>query len=102
VRRTLFSVKLRDGQEAWRREGYRSVVGIGKKSVYAINDPGAGGSRFLVALDVLTGEEQFRISIDGFDFVPLNSADSGRDPNQRGKIYLLAQDGTIQVIGERT
>jgi hypothetical protein len=100
--RTLFSVRLRDGQMLWRREGLRRVVALGRTSLYALNDPKQGEGRALVALDILTGEEQFRLPLEGFDFIPHNSADHGRNAVERGKIYLVAQDGTIQVIREKT
>jgi len=101
-KRTLFSLKLKDGSEMWRRTGIRKVVSLGRRSLYVINDPAPGEGRFLIALDVMNGEEQFRIPADGFDFIPINSADSGRDTSERGRVYMVAQDGTIQVIGERT
>jgi hypothetical protein len=85
----------------WRREGLRRVVALGRASVYALNDPKRGEGRALVALDILTGEEQFRLPLEGFDFIPHNSADHGRNAVERGKIYLVAQDGTIQVIREK-
>jgi outer membrane protein assembly factor BamB len=99
--RTLFAVKLSNGQEAWRQKGIRKVVCMGKQNLYVITDAPRGEKRSLLALDVLTGEEKFRIPVEGFDFVPLNSADLGRNPKQRGVIYLVSEDGTIQVIGER-
>lgn len=97
--RTLFSVKMSGkeaGQEAWRRAGVRKVVSMGKSLLYALSE-----DRSLLALDILTGEEKFRIPLEGFSFVPLNGADSGRNQKERGRIYLVAEDGTIQVIGER-
>jgi outer membrane protein assembly factor BamB len=101
VNRTLFAVSLRDGREAWRRESVRKVVAMGKQSLYVLSDPDSGAGRNLVALDVTTGEERFRLPLGRFDFVPLNSADSGRFLAERGKVYLVAADGTIQVLTER-
>jgi hypothetical protein len=101
VKRTLFSVKLLNGEEQWRLEGIRKVVSMGKKNVYAINDPAPGEERFLIAVDVLTGKESFRIPVKGFHFIPANLADNGRNQKERGRIYLVAEDGTIQAIGER-
>ena len=100
-KRTLFAVKLRDGQMLWRRTGVRSVVSLGKETLYALGDPAAGEGRTLVALDVMTGAEKFKFDIGQFHFVPTNEADFGRDGAERGRIYLVAQDGTIQVIGEK-
>jgi outer membrane protein assembly factor BamB len=101
--RTLFSLKLSNGQEVWRKSGIRKVVSIGKSNVYAISDPSTSGEELsVIALDVLTGEEKFRIPVGGFGFQPLNSADFGRSTKERGRIFLIAEDGTVQVIGERT
>jgi len=94
--RTLFCVKLQNGTEVWRARGIRRVVGIGKNQVYAISDSKTRAERSLVAIDFTNGKEKFRIPIPGYDFVPTNN--SARD---RGRIYLVAEDGTIQVIGER-
>jgi len=99
--RTLFAVKLTTGQEMWRTAGVRKVVSMGKRNLYVINDPKPGEPRSVLALDILTGEEKFRFPVGGFSFVPLNSADSGRSQKDRGRIYLVAEDGTIQVIGEK-
>lgn len=98
--RTLFSVKMNGkeaGQEAWRRPGVRKVISMGKSLLYVITDQ----DRSLLALDILTGEEKFRIPLEDFAFVPVNTADFGRNLKERGRIYLVAEDGTIQVIGER-
>ncbi len=99
-KRTLFSVKLGTGEEAWRTQGVRKVVAMGKNHLYVLSDPTAGDERCIVALDILTGKEKFRIPSGGFHFIPTNLADS-RNPKERGRIYLIAEDGTIQVIGER-
>jgi outer membrane protein assembly factor BamB len=100
-KRTLFSVKLRDGQMMWRRAGVRAVVSMGKENLYVINDPVAGEGRTLSALDAMSGKEKFRINVAQFHFVPTNLADYGRNQAERGRIYLVAKDGTIQVIGEK-
>lgn len=99
--RTLFALRLRDGQEVWRRTGLRKVVALGRNTLYALNDPKRGEGRALVALDILDGKERFRLPLENFDFIPHNSADFGRNAEERGRIYLVAQDGTIQVIRER-
>jgi outer membrane protein assembly factor BamB len=100
-KRTLFSIKMRDGQMMWRRPGVRSVVTMGKDTLYVLSDPAGGGGRTLQALDVMTGAEKFQIAIDQFHFVPTNLADFGRNAAERGHIYLVAQDGTMQLIGEK-
>ncbi len=101
--RTLFAVRMRGGVEAWRFEGVRKVVSIGKKNLYVLTDvAGSGGQRALVALDALSGKEQFRLDVDsGFRFVPVNLADHGRSPVERGRIYLVGGDGAVQAIAER-
>ena len=102
--RTLFSVKMNGkeaGQEAWRRAGVRKIVSMGKSLLYVITDPASSEERSLLAVDILTGEEKFRIPLEGFSFVPINTADFGRNLKERGRIYLVAEDGTVQVIGER-
>ncbi len=101
--RTLFAVEMRRGIEAWRYEGVRKVVSIGDRNLYVLTDvAGSRRQRALVALDVLSGKERFRLDVDeGFRFVPVNLADRGRSPNERGRIYLVGGDGAVQVIGER-
>jgi outer membrane protein assembly factor BamB len=98
--RTLFAVKLTTGQEQWRHGGVRKVVSIGRKNVYVLEDT-RGRERTLVALDLETGRERFRLPVTGFSFFPTNHAEHGRLQKERGRIYLVAEDGTIQVIGER-
>jgi outer membrane protein assembly factor BamB len=99
--RTLFSIKLTNGQEAWRKTKIAKVVAIGKKNLYVLEDTGGQGKRQLLALDIQNGAESFRLPVEGFNFVPTNLADNGRNAKERGRIYLVAADGTIQVIGER-
>lgn len=100
AKRTLFSIKLSSGEEVWRAKDVRKVVSLGKNHVYVLNDAVDASQRAIVALDILTGEEKFRFSISGFAFVPVNSADF-RNPRERGRIYLVAEDGAIQLLGER-
>ncbi|MBI4600547.1 MAG: PQQ-like beta-propeller repeat protein [Planctomycetes bacterium] len=100
-KRTLFSVKLSTGEETWRAAGVRKVVSLGKSNLYVLNDPAPGEPRSLIALDALSGKEKYHIPVEGFGFVPTNSADQGRNAKERGRIYLVAEDGTIQVLGER-
>ena len=101
VQRTLFAVKLADGAKLWRAEGLRRVVSVGKDTVYAISDPESGAGTNLVALDVDSGEERFRLDIANFHYVPTNLANFGRSSTERGRIYLVARDGAIQVLSER-
>jgi outer membrane protein assembly factor BamB len=96
--RTLFAVKLTNGHEMWRHKGVRKVVSVGKKNLYVLED---SRDRVLVALDLESGAERFRIPVNGFSFFPTNHAEMGRLQKERGRIYLVAEDGTIQVIGER-
>jgi outer membrane protein assembly factor BamB len=100
-KRTLFAVKLSTGEEIWRQAGVRKVASVGRNNVYVLGDPTAGQGRSLIALDALSGKERFRLPIDGFAFVPTNLADHGRSKEERGRIYLVAEDGTIQVLNER-
>ena len=74
-----------------------------KKSVYVLTDAASsGGRRALVALDVFSGKERFRIDVPReFRFVPTNLADHGRRQKERGRIYLVRGDGAVQVVGER-
>jgi outer membrane protein assembly factor BamB len=101
IQRTLFALRMRDGERLWRREGVRRVVSMGKEILYVLDDPDSGAGRTLSALDVKTGAEKFKIDIGDFSFVPTNTADFGRDRNERGRVYLVARSGTIQVIGEK-
>lgn len=101
--RTLFAVRMRDGREQWRRDGVRKVVSFGERDVYVLSDPAtSGGDRVLLALDAASGRERFRLDVHpGFRFVPTNVADHGRNRKERGRIYLVGGDGTVQAIGER-
>lgn len=99
--RTLFAVKLTTGEELWRATGVRKVVALGKSHLYALADQKPGQAPHLVALQLSDGRESFRLPISGFSFAPTNLADNGRDSKERGRIYLVAQDGSIQVLGER-
>ncbi|MCZ6792446.1 MAG: PQQ-binding-like beta-propeller repeat protein [Planctomycetota bacterium] len=101
-RRTLFAVPIPKGRAPrgvalWRKEGVRQVVTIGRDTLYVLADD---RDRSLIGLDVKTGEEKFRISLAGFNFVPTNHADSGRNSRERGRIYLISRAGAIQCIGE--
>ena len=102
-RRTLFAVPLPKGELApvgradWRKEDVRRVLSISDNTLYVLND----GEPSISGLDVETGEERFRLSIEGFHFVPTNSADSGRNKDERAKIYLVSRTGVVQVIGEK-
>ena len=98
-KKTLFSTRVSNGEQAWRAAGIRKVVAMGKNSLYVINDSKNASDRSIVALDIQTGQERFRFSIAGFDFVPTNNADGNH--KERGRIYLVAVDGTIQVLSER-
>ncbi len=106
--RTLFAVRLRGrrgergGIDEWRFEGVSRVVSLGAKNLYVLSDASTTGDRAIVALDVLSGEERFRVPVDpGFLFVPTNGADFGRNRAERGRIYLVGHDGTIQTIAEK-
>jgi len=99
--RTLFSVKLTTGQEVWRRSGVRKVISMGKRNLYLLEDGDGPGQRDIVAVDALGGQEKFRLRATGFQFFPTNHADHGRNTAERGRIYLVAADGTMQLIGER-
>lgn len=99
--RTLFCLRLGDGSEVWRREGIRKVLSLGKKRLYVLADAPQASARSILALDVDTGETLFQIPVAGFEFLPHNSADFGRNPAERGRLYLVSRDWTIQVIGEK-
>lgn len=101
VRRTLFCVRLQDGREVWRLEGVGKVLSLGKKNLYVLTDAPRAEDRAIAAIDVEKGQELFRIPAPGFEFIPFNSADSGRDAAERGRIYLVSRDWTIQAIGEK-
>lgn len=101
-KRTLFSVRMRGGTEQWRFDGVRKVVSMGRKNLYVLTDAASSRDRALVAIDVLSGKEQFRLGVDrSFRFVPTNDADHGRKRTERGRIYLVGADGAVQLIGER-
>ncbi len=98
-KRTLFAIRVANGEQIWRMTGVRKVVAMGKNNLYVINDSKSTSDRSLVALDIQTGQERFRLPIGSFDFIPVNVADGSQ--RERGRIYLIAEDGTIQVLGER-
>ena len=74
------------------------MVSIGRDTLYVLKD---GPERTLLGLDVATGKEKFSIPLQGFNFVPTNESDHGRDKKQRGRIYLVSASGVIQAIGEK-
>ncbi len=89
------------GQPAWTVDDVRKVVSIGRENLYVLMEPGSSGQRILAALDLETGKESFRLDLEGWNFVPTNHADSGRNLMERGRIYLISQSGVIQVLGEK-
>lgn len=99
--RTLFSLPLPKGDNiaavfaSWRMKNVQKVVSIGQKNLYVLLEPGASRQRILVAVDILTGKEAFRIDVAGFNFIPNNSVANGR-------IYLISRTGAIQVLGEKS
>jgi hypothetical protein len=107
-RRTLFGIRLPKGEAIapnataeWRRENVLKVVSIGRDVVYVLDAAANDGDpRTISALDVRTGEEKFKLDIGGFDFVPTNLADAGRDANEIGRIYLIDREGAIQCLRE--
>lgn len=105
--RRLFAVPLPKGDEAarvdaaWHFDGVRKVVSIGRDSVYVLLEPSSRGERLLAAIDVQSGEERFTIDLAGFNFVPTNEADFGRDNRLRGVIHLVSESGEIQVLREK-
>ena len=99
--RTLYSLPLPKGDNvaavfaSWRMENVKKVVSIGKKNLYVLLEPGASRQKILVAVDISTGKEAFRLDIAGFNFIPNNSAGNGR-------IFLISRTGAIQVLGEKS
>ena len=106
--RTLFAIPLPKGDDvaavfdSWKMKNVQKVVSIGQRNVYVLLEPGASGEKTLVAVDVATGKEAFRLDIAGFNFIPNNSADFGRNNTERGRIYLISRTGAIQVLGEKS
>jgi hypothetical protein len=76
-------------------ENVKKVVSIGKKNLYVLLEPGASRQKTLVAVDIATGKEAFRLDIAGFNFIPNNSVGNGR-------IFLISRTGAIQVLGEKS
>ena len=101
AKHTLFAVDLSSGEPLWRREDVRQVVSLGRDSLYVLNDPTAGKGRNLMALNLLTGEERFQLDISQFHFAPTNFADFGRNRRERGQIFLVGRDGSVQAITEK-
>ena len=99
--RTLYSLPLPKGDNvaavfsSWRMENVKKVVSIGKKNLYVLLEPGASRQKILVAVDITTGKEAFRLDVAGFNFIPNNSAGNGR-------IFLISRTGAIQVLGEKS
>ena len=106
--RRLFAIPLPKGDniaavfESWTMENVQKVVSIGQRNVYVLLEPGATGAKTLVAVDIATGKEAFRLDVAGFNFIPKNSADFGRSNTERGRIYLISRTGAIQVLGEKS
>ena len=106
--RTLFALPLPKGDEvaavfhSWKLENVKKVVSIGKKNLYVLMEPGASGEKTLLAVDIATGKEAFRLDVAGFNFIPNNAADFGRRSTERGRIYLISKTGAIQVLGEKS
>ncbi len=105
--RTLFAVPLPKGDsaagvdEAWSVPGVRKVISIGHKHLYVLMEPTSANDRVLAAIDIETGKESFRLDLGGFNFVPANSADFGRNKHERSAIYLISESGAMQVIREK-
>ena len=101
IPRTLYSLPLPKGDNvaavfaSWRMENVKKVVSIGKKNLYVLLEPGASRQKILVAVDITTGKEAFRLDVAGFNFIPNNSAGNGR-------IFLISRTGAIQVLGEKS
>ncbi len=99
--RTLYSLPLPKGDNvaavfaSWTMENVKKVVSIGKKNLYVLLEPGASRQKILVAVDIATGKEAFRLDVAGFNFIPNNSAGNGR-------IFLISRTGAIQVLGEKS
>ena len=89
------------GVAAWRKKDVRRVITMGKETLYVLDELGPGGERSLSGLDVKTGNRKFRLSLKGFNFVPMNYADAGRNSRERGRIYIISRSGAIQAIGEK-
>lgn len=106
--RTLFALPLPKGDNiaavfaSWRMENVQKVVSIGKKNLYVLLEPGPSRQKTLVAVDIATGKEAFRLDVAGFNFIPNNSAGNGRIQRERGRIYLISRTGAIQVLGEKS
>lgn len=105
--RTLFAIRLPRGDLApagdavWRRENVVKVAAIGREAIYVVDEQVRTGEKTISALDVKTGEEKFRLPVNGFHFIPTNYADAGRNPAEVGVIYLVARDGSMQAIREK-
>ena len=103
----LFAVPLPRGDIVarvdadWYHDNVLKVVSIGRDNLYVLLQPSSRGERLLAAIDLATGKERFTIDIQGFNFVPTNSADFGRDKRERGVIYLVSETGALQAIRER-
>ncbi len=106
--RTLFALPLPKGDNvaavfhSWKLENVKKVVSIGKENLYVLMEPGASGEKTLLAVDIDTGKEAFRLDVAGFNFIPNNAADFGRRSTERGRIYLISKTGSIQVLGEKS
>ncbi len=101
IPRTLYALPIPKGDNvaavfaSWRMENVKKVVSIGKQNLYVLLEPGASRQKILVAVDIATGKEAFRLDIAGFNFIPNNSAGNGR-------IFLISRTGAIQVLGEKS
>jgi outer membrane protein assembly factor BamB len=99
--RTLYSLPLPKGDNvaavfsSWTMENVKKVVSIGKKNLYVLLEPGSSRQKVVVAVDIATGKEAFRLDVAGFNFIPNNLAGNGR-------IFLISRTGAIQVLGEKS
>ncbi len=98
----LFCIRMRDGEPQWIADDVLKVISLGRDLLYVLLDPKQAGGHTIAGLGVEDGKERVRLPIgDDFRWVPTNLATNGRDRSERGKIYLVAGDGTIQAITEK-
>ena len=101
TRKTLWALDIHnEGERLWRFDHVAKVVAVGRKSVYVLADRRLNRGRILLSIDVETGKENFAISVEGFDIIPVSASPSQTNERHRALIILAHHSGFMQALAE--